>query len=105
MSNDQGRENFSDDEFEKFIDQSGPINSLSSILAVREKTRSIIEMFKVESEAYSSVEDEDLKESLKKHLTELMRNFKASMTQFDLKILEELGIDDDEENPEDEDGL
>jgi hypothetical protein len=45
---------------------------------------------------------------LKKHLTELISNFTASMTQFDMKILDELGINDDEdddESPEDEDEL
>lgn len=94
MSDDREREDFSDEEFEKYLNQSGSINSLSSILAVREKTRSVIEMFKVETEAYTSIDDEGLKQKLRDHLTELMNNFKASMTQFDLKILDELGVDD-----------
>ena len=97
-----GKEGFSDKEFEQYLNENSPLSALSSILAVREKVRSIIDMFRAESETCSSIDDEDLRKFLRDHLKELVNNFRASMTQFDFKILEELGMNEDDDNDPDD---
>lgn len=96
---------FSDKEFEQYLENgSHPLPCIVSVLTLREKVRSHIEMLKTCLDGLASIPETEntVRLLLRENIAEVLKMYSNSMTQFDFLVLEQLGSDDDDDDEDDD---
>lgn len=102
---------FSDEEFERYLEDNPGTSYDELALSIKEKVKAITGMLKAEINALSILpnEEQKLKSLLRDHIPELINEYKTSMVQFDYVILDQLKSDieedDDDDNEKDDLGF
>lgn len=86
-----------DKEFQKFLNNSDP-NFFSLMIGLREKSRSIADMYKLSFKNYHETNDDEIRKMLKEFIKRLINDFQTSMEQVDIIISDIISDEDDEDD-------